>query len=394
MGRHVLDAASAGIPGWRLQVLAPPGKLREALGAKVAVDARFGPGVGFSESWRTLRRVIGELHPRVVHGHLAWADFVTAAVVGRLPMIGGSGGAALVSTEHGIAGDPRLYAAGGFDASATALAHAVRMRRLASLISVSAATFETVRARWHPPDRLAHVVIPNGIDRIVPDGAVGSATYATVAAGDELVGDPMAGAVAMGGGHRVDLSDAETPDARRRPTVGFLGRLSPEKRPELLIAAAARLRQVRPDLLVRIAGVGEQEEHLRTLVSASGLDATVVFDGWVDAEAWLASVDVLCVPSVWENCSYAILQALASGVGVVAAPVGGNPELLPAAALVDPRDSQALADALLRQLYDPFERPRLPDRIPTLAQMTASIAGVYAEVTGATAPPVHPRDGP
>lgn len=326
----------------------------------MAVDASYGPGVGFAASWRSLREVVRELRPSVVHSHLAWADFLVGGlvgrrpVVGRWPVVGGwplrgtRGQAALVSTEHGIASDPGVYARGALDARVTALAHMARMHRLAALISVSAATLEAVRARWHPPPSLRQVVIPNGVDRLVPG---------------------------RGGGARGGAADAGG-----RPTVGFLGRLSAEKRPELLVAAAVQLREAQPDVLVRIAGTGERAGHLRALVSASGLDATVTFDGWVDAEQWLGDVDVLCVPSVWENCSYAILQALERGVGVVAAPVGGNPELLPASALVDPRDGEALAAALLRQLRNPGKRPTLPERIPTVAQMAARIAEVYAQV--------------
>ena len=400
VGQHVLDVARVGIPGWQLRVLTPPGALLEAMGSMgIAVEARFGPGVGFAASWRSLREVVGELQPRIVHSHLAWADFLVAALVGRRPVVGqwpgvgrwlalgAHGQVALVSTEHGIAGDPGVYARGALDARATALAHMARMRRLAALISVSAATFEAVRARWHPPPSLRQVVMPNGVDRLESAGGgggggrSGGGGSSGVGSGAGGSGGVVDGVGIRGAGGSGGRSSGRGAGRDRRPTVGFLGRLSPEKRPELLIAAATRLREVQPDVLVRIAGTGEQADDLRALVVASGLDATVAFDGWVDAERWMADVDVLCVPSLWENCSYAILQALSRGVGVVAAPVGGNPELLPAAALADPREPDALAAALLRQLRNANDRPLLREHVPTVAQMTARIAEVYAQVT-------------
>ena len=44
----------------------------------------------------------------------------------------------------------------------------------------------------------------------------------------------------------------------------------------------------------------------------------------------MAEHDVLAMLSVWENCSYSLLDAAARGLGVVASDVGGNPEILPA----------------------------------------------------------------
>ena len=52
--------------------------------------------------------------------------------------------------------------------------------------------------------------------------------------------------------------------------------------------------------------------------------------GFVDPDRAMAEHDVLAMLSVWENCSYALLDAAGRGMGVVASDVGGNPEILPA----------------------------------------------------------------
>ena len=83
--------------------------------------------------------------------------------------------------------------------------------------------------------------------------------------------------------------------------------------------------------------------------------------------------------SVWENCPYAVLDGLVHGTGVVAAPVGGMPEMLPDHCLVDPADHVATAAALVEQGRTLDARPKVPAGWPTVADMAAAICEVYAE---------------
>ncbi len=342
VGRHVLDAVAAGIPGWRVMVLVPEGPLRDALpDSQLVTGVEFGPEHGFFRSARGVRRAAHECGADLVHSHLSWADFVCVAAMPGCPV---------VSTEHGVSDDPMAYATGRADVLVTTAAHRVRLQRTSAVICVSRATADVVAARWHPPKRTAIQVIPNGIDRL--RASIGVAT----------------------GTEPGSLSGT------RPLTVGYLGRFAPEKRVDLLLRAMPTLVERFPDIQLALAGSGELEADLRALVGALRLDRHVRFDGWVDSRPWLSGIDVLCLPSVWESCSYALLEAMAMGVGVVAAPVGGNGELLPGDAVADPRDSKALADAIGLQLTDRNRRPTLPDSVPTTAGMTERIAGVYLEV--------------
>lgn len=335
VGRHILDLVHAGVPGWQLRVLSPPGPLVEQLPAEVVVEEEIGPHVGVRRSVAALRAAQKATGAQIVHSHLAWTDIVCALAFLPVPH---------VSTEHGIAGDSALYETSRAGALVAASVHTARMQRMAATICVSQATAEVVRQRWHPPKRMPLVVIPNGIDR--PDR---SAPEASAAPG-------------------------------RPPMVGFLGRFEHEKRPDLLLAAMARVRAEVPEARLSMAGEGSMRSELEQRARALGVADAVEFPGWVDSATWLKEIDVLAVTSVWENCSYAILEALANGVGVVASPVGGNPELLPTAALADPADSQAFAAALAAQLRDPRTRPTLPDGYPTIEEMAQRTEAVYAQV--------------
>lgn len=115
--------------------------------------------------------------------------------------------------------------------------------------------------------------------------------------------------------------------ARRRRSgklrVGFLGRLDPTKGVELLIRAAAPL--LKGECELRIAGKGREPYEQELKERAASLD--VRFMGFVKTEAFLAEVDVLVVPSLWNDpCPLVIIEAFAQGVPVIGSNRGGIPE--------------------------------------------------------------------
>jgi glycogen(starch) synthase len=330
VARHALDVARAGIPGWRLVFLAPPGDLpRElrAVGAAV-LEAPFGPDHGLRASARALRHAVHGARPALVHTHLAYADLVAAGTLGR-------GRPALVTTEHGIARADGVYHRSVAKARVMAFAHTARLRRFDAAIAVSRATADAMREKWHP--RSPITVIPNGVDR--------GALVAPRAAGLRVLS---------------------------------LARLAPEKRLDALVDGFAALTLEQPGATLTLAGTGPLEADLRRQVSRLGLDDRVSLPGFVDPEAALAEHDVLAMLSVWENCSYALLDAAAAGLGVVASGVGGNPEVLPPGCLVEASDADAVAAALTRQGLEPELRPGL-DGWPTVSEMGERIAEVYAD---------------
>ena len=134
--------------------------------------------------------------------------------------------------------------------------------------------------------------------------------------------------------------------------VAFLGRLSPEKAPEVLLRAARGA-----PLRVLIAGDGP----LRAALEAEANPEQVRFLGFVpDAAGVLAAADVLALPSRTEGLPMAVLEAMAAGVPVVASAVGSLPEVLGdgAGVLVPPGDADALR-AALEQLADAKGREAL-----------------------------------
>lgn len=175
---------------------------------------------------------------------------------------------------------------------------------------------------------------------------------------------------------RVIWNAVDVPADLRRPertgdiVFGFLGRLVPEKGIETLLAACRLLAP--GGWRLRIAGRA-QEGDAAYRALADGLP--VEFLGFTDPRAFLDSVDVLIVPSIWrEPFGLTVVEAFARGVPVIGARLGAIADLVGRVGndwLVDPGDAPALADRMRRVLAE--GRSALPAPLafaPVLAAVT------------------------
>jgi glycosyltransferase involved in cell wall biosynthesis len=141
--------------------------------------------------------------------------------------------------------------------------------------------------------------------------------------------------------------------------VGMLARIIPEKGMDLLIQVAAKWKAERPTVRFILAGTGDADTELklRSQVEHSDLDNVVRFLGMVP-NTWevLSAFDVLAAPSRRESFGLTLLEAMAVGTPVVAAAVGGIPEVVTdgvSGILVDPDSPDALAAGLAHALDGP-----------------------------------------
>lgn len=132
--------------------------------------------------------------------------------------------------------------------------------------------------------------------------------------------------------------------------VLYVGRLSPEKNVSALLEACAALRQGGLALAVSIAGEGPQRQALER--RADELSLAVAWLGLRDdVPDLMAHADVFVNPSLTEGMPNTVLEALASGLPVVATDVGAVGELVlndMTGLLVPPGDAPALAQAIAR----------------------------------------------
>ncbi len=133
--------------------------------------------------------------------------------------------------------------------------------------------------------------------------------------------------------------------------LGYIGRMSPEKNPLGFVTIAEQLAPDHPGVSFLMYGEGGMSDQVNARIKASGLGSRLRFEGYVqDLRDALALIDALVVPSLTDGRPNIIMEANAFGRPVVAAPVGGIPELIEEGRngyLVTPNDFARLS-AILR----------------------------------------------
>jgi glycosyltransferase involved in cell wall biosynthesis len=156
----------------------------------------------------------------------------------------------------------------------------------------------------------------------------------------------------------IDLAEwrrllAGAPAPSSRFTVLFVGRFYRRKRVDVLLRAAAMLRDRIPGLEIRIVGNGPCAAALHALSRELRLETTVTWLGDVTRAQLIAEyqrASVFCLPSVQEGFGIVLLEAMAAGKPIVAARAAALPEVAPHAAFFEPDRAEALA-ASVETLY-------------------------------------------
>jgi len=192
------------------------------------------------------------------------------------------------------------------------------------------------------------------------------------------------------------VARAALPEALRDPArliIGTVGRLQAVKDQATLLRAFAALLSahdgVPPALL--IAGEGPLDATLRQLAESLGISAHVLFTGPSDRiPELLQAMEVFVLPSLNEGISNTLLEAMASGLPILATRVGGNVELIDEGvegSFFAPGDVAGLSDKLaayarapdLRQRHGDAARLRA-ERQFSLSAMMDAYAGVYERI--------------
>ncbi|MEP6472537.1 MAG: glycosyltransferase [Gemmatimonadota bacterium] len=283
---------------------------RDAEAAGVRVVAIRTSGRNYPGKIMQLRRVIQKCRPSVIHSHGYVTDILTPLAASGLH-------SRLVSTAHGVAGGDwknRLY---------ERLQHRA-WRHYDRVIAVSRPLGNALVASGVRRDRC--VVVQNGW----------AAPYAFL--------EPAAARLELG------LPAAVL-------VVGWVGRLSPEKGPDIALRAMAL--SSNPGAILVVIGAGGQEPGLRQLARELGIIDRVRWAGVIpEAGRFMKAFDLFLLSSRTEGTPIALLEAMAAGRASIATAVGGVPDVLTAREgwLVDRADPAALAAAIDDALVHEDER--------------------------------------
>ena len=260
--------------------------------------------------WReqkAISELCREVRPDVVHTHGYRADVVDSPAARRL-------GIATVTTVHGFTG-------GGW-----------KNRLYERLQSWAFRRFDAVVAVSHPLARqLAGAGICSDRLHVVPNAWSG--------------GTPVLGRVAA----RRTLGLPQ--DGFR---IGWIGRLTREKGADVLLDAVAQLRDL--PVAVSVLGDGRERQALGGRARRLEVEDRVRWHGAVpDAASLFCAFDVFLLSSRTEGTPIVLFEAMAARVPIVAAEVGGVPDVVTRseALLVPPEDAAALADAVRAVWRDP-----------------------------------------
>ena len=169
------------------------------------------------------------------------------------------------------------------------------------------------------------------------------------------------------------------PQAPPAPLLGFVGRLSLEKGPDLFVELAIALCARHPALSVVLLGEGPQRGELEARIAAAGLSRRILLPGYQDNMAdWLGALDALVLSSRTEGTPMVLLEAMQLGTPIAAFAIGGIPDVLTdeQSALLSPAgDLPHLIAQTERLLNDSALRQRLVARARQVQQERFHLPG-------------------
>ena len=173
--------------------------------------------------------------------------------------------------------------------------------------------------------------------------------------------------------------------------IGIVARLDPIKNHKTLFFAFKEIVKNYPQVKLIIVGDGSLREELKEKSYQLGIKNKVIFMGERDnVSEILKTFDIFVLPSLNEGMSNTILEAMATGIPVIASNVGGNPELVidgRTGFLFSPNDVESLVQKIktyilhpeLKQKHGYNARKRVEEKF-SLDQMVRRYEELYLEL--------------
>lgn len=358
---HVIESTTAGVrryvtyllqhqsPQWHMEVACPAIR-QEHFGDTAFVDEirqlgvcvhdvpmQRSIGLADLKATRVLQNVVQQGQYDLIHTHSSKAGFLGRSIA-RLS------GVPVVHTPNG------LYYLGQSGVKRWFYQTLERLagRLTTQLIAVSKGERIVItRDRLVPPDRLC--VIENGVDAPHIRGEAGAP-------------------------HARQLCEQLGINGQQ-PIIGAAGRMVPQKDPLTFVRAAAQLRQTYPT--AQFVWCGDGELRTATEQLAAQLNVPLITTGHQEnSAAIMQTFDVFVLPSIYEGLPFALLEAMALGIPIVATDISGVRDVLgdqQAGWLTEPRNEAALAATIERALSQTSESQRRTQAAQHLVETQYSV---------------------
>lgn len=243
----------------------------------------------------------------------------------------------------------RAILSNGIDIVHAHTAHAVALgamatRRTPARLVLTRRTVFRIRSnpftRWKYRRAAAMIAISERVKRALVEGGIDPALIEVIPSGVPLERDVA------------PASRAELGVPQDAPLVVMVGALTREKDPLTFVRAVAVAHRRVPALRALLVGDGPLRAELEAEVARVGLADELRFTGYrADADALIATADLLVLSSVEEGLGSVLLDAMVFGKPVAATAAGGIPEIVvhgETGLLVPPGDAEALGEAIAR----------------------------------------------
>lgn len=148
-----------------------------------------------------------------------------------------------------------------------------------------------------------------------------------------------------------------------RESIRFvnIGRLTKQKNQKILLLMMAAIHVRYPNIYLTIVGDGPEKAELVKTAGELNMDAYVRFTGEVEnVEIYLSEADIFILPSIYEGLPLSILEAMASGLPVIASNVGGIPDVVKDNGILVPiNDLNGLIEAAQKLIESPNLRQEM-----------------------------------
>lgn len=145
--------------------------------------------------------------------------------------------------------------------------------------------------------------------------------------------------------------------------VGMVGRMSPQKAPDVFIKMAKKVKDSVPNAHFIIVGNGNQEAEIRKYAEDNGFSDSLHITGWIDNPmSYVELFDVACLLSRWEGFGLALPEYMMAGKSIVASNVDAIPNIIrdgENGLLVKVDDAVGASEAVLRI----YQEDGLKDRL-------------------------------
>lgn len=150
------------------------------------------------------------------------------------------------------------------------------------------------------------------------------------------------------------------------PVLGFVGQLDERKGIGVLLTAYSAIVAKLPEVRLVFAGDGPLREMIESEARSNGWGERVKVLGFQENIAEVMSaIDILLLPSFWEGFGIVIIEAMAAGKPVISTNISSMPEIIVVGEtgyLIEPGDSDALAEKSCRLLQDPTLRKSMGEK--------------------------------